>query len=166
MAQLAQAPAKSRRLKGSLGATSTIPFLNPIQRIPGDPSHKFACLRSLCDVRRYCTLARDAKGSSRTGLIVSLSFSIWNRALNQEHLSLHTSDLPSAAKSFYSGTDWYRDLIDQSRDLLCIHDLSGRLLAINPGSARRLGYTAGELLQIQMLDLIAPDFRSGFRCIP
>jgi hypothetical protein len=28
--------------------------------------------------------------------------------------------------------DWYRDLVEHSQDLLCVHDLEGRLLSVNP----------------------------------
>jgi len=36
--------------------------------------------------------------------------------------------------------DRYRDLAENSQDLLCMHDLQGRLLWINPAPARVLGY--------------------------
>ena len=58
--------------------------------------------------------------------------------------------------------DWYQDLVEHSHDLLCIHDLSGRLLAINPAPARVLGYSVDELLRIPMQDLIDPPFRPQF----
>ena len=58
--------------------------------------------------------------------------------------------------------DWYQDLVEHSHDLLCIHDLSGRLLAINPAPARVLGYSVEELLQIPMQDLIDPNLRPQF----
>lgn len=58
--------------------------------------------------------------------------------------------------------DWSRDLVQHSRDLLCVHDLSGRLLSVNPVPARVLGYTVEEILQIPMRELIAPEFRDQF----
>jgi PAS domain S-box-containing protein len=58
--------------------------------------------------------------------------------------------------------DWYRDLVEHSADLLCIHDLQGRLLAINPAPARVLGYSVEELLGIPMREVIVPEFRSQF----
>ena len=48
----------------------------------------------------------------------------------------------------YQSEEWYRDLVEQSDDLLCVHDLQGRLLSANPVAARLLGYSVGELLQI------------------
>jgi PAS domain S-box-containing protein len=58
--------------------------------------------------------------------------------------------------------DRYRDLVEHSEDLLCTHDLNGRLLSVNPAPARVLGYTVEELLQIPMRQLLVPRFRGRF----
>src|ERR1700732_1227695 len=58
--------------------------------------------------------------------------------------------------------DWYQDLVEHSQDLLCVHDLEGRFLSVNPATARLLGYSVEEILQIPIGDLIAPEFRSQF----
>src|SRR5271167_189665 len=58
--------------------------------------------------------------------------------------------------------DLYRDLVEHSQDLLCTHDLGGRLLSINPLPARLLGYEVEALLQIPMRELLAPEYRDQF----
>ncbi|MGB2602111.1 MAG: PAS domain S-box protein, partial [Candidatus Sulfotelmatobacter sp.] len=58
--------------------------------------------------------------------------------------------------------DWYQDLIDHSQDLLCVHDLDGRLLSISPAPARLLGYSIEEMLRTPMREFIAPEFRDEF----
>ena len=58
--------------------------------------------------------------------------------------------------------DLYRDLVEHSQDLLCTHDLAGKLLSVNPAPARILGYEVEELLKIPMRDLLAPEFRDQF----
>src|SRR5258708_7837480 len=58
--------------------------------------------------------------------------------------------------------EWYRDLVEHSQDLLCIHGLQGRFLSVNPGPARLLGYSVEEMLQKPMRDFIDPQFRSQF----
>jgi formate hydrogenlyase transcriptional activator len=58
--------------------------------------------------------------------------------------------------------DWYRELVEHSRDLLCIHDLQGRLLSVNPVPARLLGYSVEEMLRIPMREMIAPEYRKEF----
>src|SRR5580698_3176949 len=58
--------------------------------------------------------------------------------------------------------DWNRDLVEHSRDLLCVHDLEGRLLSVNPVPARLLGYSVEEILDVSMRDLVDPKFRGQF----
>jgi PAS domain S-box-containing protein len=72
------------------------------------------------------------------------------------------AELAPIRRALQENEDWYQDLVEHSHDLLCIHDLEGRLLAVNPASARVLGYSIEELLQIPMRELIAPEFRSEF----
>jgi len=58
--------------------------------------------------------------------------------------------------------DRYRDLVENSEDLVCTHDLQGNLLSVNAPPARILGYTVEELLRIPMRDLIVPEGREHF----
>jgi PAS domain S-box-containing protein len=58
--------------------------------------------------------------------------------------------------------DRYRDLVDHSEDLLCTHDLDGRILSCNPAPARILGYSVPELLTMSIRDLLAPDRKHEF----
>jgi PAS domain S-box-containing protein len=58
--------------------------------------------------------------------------------------------------------DWTRDLVEHSRDLLCVHDLEGRLLSVNPVPAHLLGYTVEEVLEVPMRELVDPKFRDQF----
>ncbi|MGC1223896.1 MAG: PAS domain S-box protein, partial [Candidatus Sulfotelmatobacter sp.] len=65
-------------------------------------------------------------------------------------------------RALQENEDWYQDLVEHSPDLLCIHDLQGRLLSVNPAPARVLGYSVEELLKIPMRELIVPEFRPDF----
>jgi PAS domain S-box-containing protein len=58
--------------------------------------------------------------------------------------------------------DWHRDLVEHSQDLLCVHDLEGRFLSVNPSPARLLGYSVEEMLQRPIRDFLDPRFRSQF----
>jgi PAS domain S-box-containing protein len=72
------------------------------------------------------------------------------------------ADRDPIRRALHENEDWYQDLVEHSQDLLCIHDLEGRLLAVNPAPARVLGYSVEELLQIPMREIIAPEFRQEF----
>ncbi|HTT22257.1 MAG TPA: PAS domain S-box protein [Candidatus Sulfotelmatobacter sp.] len=54
--------------------------------------------------------------------------------------------------------DRYRDLVEHGEDLICTHDLKGRLLSVNPAAGSSLGYEIDELLGI-------PCFRHCHRAI-
>jgi PAS domain S-box-containing protein len=69
------------------------------------------------------------------------------------------AELEPIQQALEDNQDWYEDLVEHSHDLLCVHDLAGRLLAINPAPARLLGYSVEEILRIPMRELIAPEFR-------
>jgi PAS domain S-box-containing protein len=65
-------------------------------------------------------------------------------------------------RALQENEDWYRGLVEHSHDLLCIHDLQGRLLSVNPDPAHVLGYSVDEILQIPMRDMVAPEFQPEF----
>ena len=58
--------------------------------------------------------------------------------------------------------DRYRDLVENSRDLICTHDLQGKLLWLNPAVERATGYTREALLGMNLADLIVAEARAGF----
>ncbi len=67
-----------------------------------------------------------------------------------------------AERALRDSEDRYRDLVEHSEDLVCTHDLEGRLLSVNPAPARVLGYEAEELLKTPMREILAPEFREQF----
>lgn len=56
----------------------------------------------------------------------------------------------------------YRDLIENVHDLICAHDLEGRILFANRASAELLGYSPGELTKKNIRDVLAPEVRDQF----
>ena len=67
-----------------------------------------------------------------------------------------------AEEALRESEDRFRDLVEHSQDLLCTHDLQGKLLSANLAPARILGYEVAELLQIPMREMVAPESRKGF----
>lgn len=57
----------------------------------------------------------------------------------------------------------YRDLFNYSQALICTHDMSGRLLAVNPEICRVLGYAEGELISKRIQDFIPAEHQAKFR---
>jgi PAS domain S-box-containing protein len=58
--------------------------------------------------------------------------------------------------------DRYRDLVDNSHELICTHDLEGRVLSVNPWAARVLGYPQDSLVGINIRDGLVPEYREQF----
>jgi PAS domain S-box-containing protein len=68
----------------------------------------------------------------------------------------------AADAALHESEDRYRDLVEHSEDLICTHDLAGRILSVNEAPARILGYEPGELLNHNIRDLLAPEVREQF----
>ena len=58
--------------------------------------------------------------------------------------------------------DRYLDLVDNSHELICTHDLEGRVLSVNPWAARVLGYPQDSLVGINIRDGLLPEYRDQF----
>jgi len=58
--------------------------------------------------------------------------------------------------------DRYRDLVENSHDLICTHDLEGQILSLNQAVTNVLGYDRKSLLNQNIRDILSPEFRVGF----
>ena len=67
-----------------------------------------------------------------------------------------------AAALLRTSEDYYRDLVEHSRDLMCTHDLSGRIISINEAVVKISGYDIGHFLNKDIRDFLAPEFRPLF----
>ncbi len=56
----------------------------------------------------------------------------------------------------------YRDLVENSQDLICTHDLQGNLLYINEAGTKISGYSNEILLKMNLRDILAPEVRDRF----
>jgi PAS domain S-box-containing protein len=66
------------------------------------------------------------------------------------------SDRKSQEAALIEGERRYRELSETSNDLLCAHDLDGRILSVNPAVSRALDISAEELLTMTLRDLLDP----------
>jgi len=58
--------------------------------------------------------------------------------------------------------DRYRDLVEHSQDLICTHDLTGRIRSVNRATVKIVDYSEEQLLQMNIRDLLAPEWRAEF----
>ena len=57
----------------------------------------------------------------------------------------------------------YRQLIEGSLGMVCTHDLDGNLLSVNTPGAASLGRTPNEMVGGNLMDLMPPEHREGFK---
>ena len=56
----------------------------------------------------------------------------------------------------------HRALVENGQGLICVHDLKGKLLSVNPAAALSLGYTPEEMVGENLSEFIAPAVRHSF----
>jgi len=56
----------------------------------------------------------------------------------------------------------YRDLVENSLDLICTHDLDGLLLSVNLAAARALGYEPHEIVDRNVREFLSPESHAEF----
>ena len=58
--------------------------------------------------------------------------------------------------------DRYRDLVDNSHELICTHDLEGRVLSVNPWASRVLGLPQEKIIGTNIRNGLLPEYRAQF----
>src|SRR5215469_6214518 len=97
-------------------------------------------------VSSHWALGRDSAGRPEKVLVIDTDVTEQRRA----EAALRESE------------DRYRDLVEHSLDLICTHDLEGRLLSVNELPAKILGYTKEELIKRPMKDFLLKEGHASF----
>lgn len=85
---------------------------------------------------------------------------ILNRFAQLASIALDNAQLHSAVRE---SEERYRDLVENSRELICTHDLDGVILSANRAAVEVLGYDPREFEGRKMLrDLLAPEVSDQF----
>ncbi len=69
-----------------------------------------------------------------------------NQVIKRMGMTQDISTRVEAERALIESEERYRDLVESSHDLICTHDLSGRVLSMNEPPARFLGYKPEELI--------------------
>ncbi len=120
---------------------------------------------SLERLRRTGFILREGIHRRKDGSTFPVEISMKLVRLDRDYVVAVCRDISARKKveaELRASEDQYRDLVDHSEDLVCTHDLQGRLLSANPAPARLLGYEVDEFLKIPMRDLIVPEYRVQF----
>ena len=131
-----------------------------------DPQGGETCApEALQRIRARGSIVRESTHKRKDGSIFPVEISVRYVHLERSYfvsVVRDISDRKQSERALRESEDRYRDLVEHSEDLVCTHDLSGKLLSVNPAASRLLGYSVEELLQISLRQLIAPEFRAEF----
>ena len=100
----------------------------------------------------------NGQNATREQLIQEIS-DLRQRLADLERLE---SERKRSEKGGWGDEDHYRDLVENSRDLICTHDLEGKVLSINQAAIKLLGYDSRVFLGHNIRDFLQPKFRNEF----
>lgn len=124
---------------------------------PKDRERLVAGLKEQGFVRNMEARFRMKDGRVRTGLISARTIVLHGRP----HILSVTRDVDDwkrAEEALLESERRYKDLFDNSTDLIYTHDVAGNFTSINEAVTRLLGYSPEECLKLNVKHLIHPDY--------
>ena len=128
-----------------------------VEEFIGRSFTRFIHPEDICEVMvRFRDAAAGISGFSEFRGIHKNGSVLWIRASSRPPAGAHPSGVigimtditerRQAEQALRESEDRYRDLAENSQDLLCMHDLQGKLLWINQAPAHALGYSVEEMV--------------------
>lgn len=75
-------------------------------------------------------------------------------------VAFNITEIKVAEENLRASEEKFRSMIEHSADIVSLHDLSGKMTYQSPSIKRILGYDQNELLGLDAIDFIHPDFQA------
>ncbi|RFP66883.1 PAS domain S-box protein [Hymenobacter lapidiphilus] len=79
-------------------------------------------------------------------------------SVNVLGVSTDITEMKNARQTLEKSTKQYRDLMQYSQALICTHDLTGRILSVNPAAAQLVGAAPERLVGRMLREILDPGF--------
>jgi len=127
-----------------------------------DRDRLISTLQDLGTLRQY-----ESKARTKSGRILDLMVFVEPVTLNGEQCLLSTAydvtDRKRVEEALRESEDRYRDLVENSHELICTHALDGKILSANRAAIQSLGYDPHEFIgQGNIRDILVPEVRHQF----
>lgn len=132
---------------------------------PEDRQRVVAGLEKLVETNRFDEEFRVVCPSGKTKWLRGIGFVARDSSVNISTLLGSCQEITARKEMeihMRESEDRYRDLVENSTDLICTYDLQGRLLSLNELPAKLLGYSREELLNMPLRNMVLPEARAQF----
>ncbi|MCX6175353.1 MAG: ATP-binding protein [Ignavibacteriales bacterium] len=114
--------------------------------------------RTATDVAKYEQRSTNLLWYSTTLIIIIMGmFIIFFVAIERQITTRMHSE-----EALRESEDSYRDLVENSSDLIITHDLDGNLLSSNGTALKIIGYSKDEIINMNLQNIIVPEYRRLF----
>ena len=129
---------------------------------PEDRKRLISTLQDLGTVQEY-----ESRARTKSGRILDLLVFVEPVILKGEQCLLSTAydvtDRKRVEEALRESEERYRDLVENSREFICTHDLNGLVRSANRAVADALGYDLSDLVgKKSVRDILAPEVRHQF----
>jgi PAS domain S-box-containing protein len=110
--------------------------------------------------------AREWRHRKKNGAIITVEITAHQLDFSGRRaelvMAIDITERKLAEEALLESEDRYRDLVENSHELMCTHDLQGRILSVNPWAARVLGYKQEALIGVHIREGLLPEYRDLF----
>ena len=105
---------------------------------------------------QYDILCKDGKTKTLSAATtrITLGGEVYSQTVFQD-----ITERNRVEETLRESEDRYRDLVENSHDLICTHDLQGQILSANPAATKLLGIAPDALVKMNLRDILAPEVR-------